>query len=62
VQEPVGDASKIERRCLYPGCPTTLSDYNSDVLCWTHADERTRVHFDRASEASRNRSVPYRQR
>jgi hypothetical protein len=49
VQQTVGDSSDTGRRCVYPGCTTDLSVYNSDVLCWTHADEKTRAHFDRRS-------------
>ena len=35
------------RRCAAPGCPTVLSVYNSDHLCFTHADVRTRAPFER---------------
>ena len=38
-----------KRRCAYEGCTTTLSIYNVDVLCFVHADERTRAGYDRAS-------------
>jgi hypothetical protein len=41
--EPTPEAG---RRCAYPGCVTTLSRYNSDYLCWTHADVKTRAQFD----------------
>jgi hypothetical protein len=61
VQETVGDSSGIGRRCLYPGCTTALSIYNSDVLCWTHADERTRAQFDRVSATRTNQRLRYRQ-
>jgi hypothetical protein len=37
------------RRCAYPGCTTTLSIYNSDFMCWVHADERTRARYDRVA-------------
>jgi hypothetical protein len=36
-----------ERRCAAPGCPTVLSVYNSDHLCFTHADVVTRAPFER---------------
>ncbi len=35
------------RVCLHPECTTTLSVYNVDYLCFTHADERSRARFDR---------------
>ena len=37
------------RRCSAPDCPTVLSAYNSDHLCFVHADERVRRSFERAS-------------
>ncbi len=40
---------KPERRCLAPGCLTTLSTYNMDFLCFAHADEVTRARFERVS-------------
>ncbi len=36
-----------ERRCSAPGCETTLSKYNSDHLCFAHADAVSRLRFDR---------------
>jgi hypothetical protein len=44
-----------ERCCAYAGCTTRLSVYNSDFLCWTHADVRTRAQFEKVS-ISRARS------
>jgi hypothetical protein len=41
------------RRCAAPGCPTVLSVYNSDHLCFTHADEKTRAPFERRAASSR---------
>lgn len=38
---------KPDRRCAWAGCTTTLSIYNSDYLCWVHADERTRARYER---------------
>jgi hypothetical protein len=35
------------RRCAAPGCLTVLSVYNSDYLCFAHADVRTRAPFER---------------
>ena len=35
------------RRCAAPGCPTVLSVYNSDHLCFAHADVKTRAPFER---------------
>jgi hypothetical protein len=35
------------RFCAYAGCTTRLSVYNSDFLCWTHADMTTRASFER---------------
>ncbi len=44
---PMGDeGSTAERRCAAPGCTTTLSVYNSDYLCFAHADEVSRSRFD----------------
>jgi hypothetical protein len=40
------------RRCAAPGCPTVLSVYNSDHLCFTHADEKTRAPFERRAAAT----------
>jgi hypothetical protein len=62
VQETVDNSSKDGRRCLYPGCTTALSVYNSDVLCWTHADERTRARFDHRSATSTAQRLRYRPR
>ncbi len=41
------------RRCAAPGCPTVLSVYNSDHLCFTHADVRTRALFERRAASLR---------
>lgn len=49
MQETVVQSSVPGRRCQYPGCATVLSVYNFDVLCWRHADEKTRTSFDRRS-------------
>jgi hypothetical protein len=46
-------SSGSERRCAYPGCTTKLSVYNSDYLCWTHADAKTRAHFDMVQRGKR---------
>ncbi len=35
---------------MYPDCTTLLSVYNSDYLCFAHADEKTRARFQRAFE------------
>lgn len=70
----VGGSSRSERCCAYAGCTTRLSVYNSDFLCWTHADVTTRARFERAAawhaarsetDAPRSRepehgSLPYR--
>jgi len=45
VQDP--KQHKQDRRCAWVGCTTTLSMYNSDYLCWVHADERTRTRHER---------------
>jgi len=42
------------RRCTAPGCPTVLSVYNSDHLCFSHADVRTRAPFERKAASLRN--------
>jgi hypothetical protein len=34
------------RQCSAPGCTTVLSVYNSDHLCFRHADELTRTRFE----------------
>jgi hypothetical protein len=34
------------RRCSAPGCTTVLSMYNSDHLCFTHADVASRARFE----------------
>jgi hypothetical protein len=62
VQEMVEDVSSAGRRCLYPGCTTDLSIYNSDVLCWTHADEKTRALFERRSAGSTAQRLRYQPR
>lgn len=41
------DRSTAERRCTAPGCTTTLSMYNSDHLCFAHADAVSRMRFER---------------
>lgn len=56
----VGSTS-MDRRCLFPRCTTSLSMYNSDVLCWTHADEKARSRFDRVARTMA-RPLIYRQR
>jgi hypothetical protein len=55
MEATVGDSRGLERCCQYPGCTTKLSIYNSDFLCWTHADARTRARFERVT-TSRARS------
>lgn len=60
-EEIVGGSSRSERCCAYAGCTTRLSVYNSDFLCWTHADATTRARFERATmrQAARSeREVP----
>jgi hypothetical protein len=52
----VDGASGSERCCLYEGCTTRLSVYNSDFLCWTHADVKTRARFERVSSGHPARS------
>jgi hypothetical protein len=52
VEATVGESGG-GRRCKYPGCTTTLSVYNSDFLCWTHASVEVRARFDRLSARSR---------
>ena len=65
--EPYGEdmdavgSTSMDRRCLYAGCTTSLSIYNSDVLCWTHADEKTRSQFDLVTRTM-SRPLIYRQR
>lgn len=49
AEDIVGASKDSERRCAYAGCTTRLSMYNSDFLCWTHADARTRAHFERTT-------------
>jgi hypothetical protein len=60
--EILNDGAGTERCCAYPACTTRLSVYNSDFLCWTHADARTRARFEvrnRAGGALRpDRSMP----
>lgn len=52
-----------ERCCAYEGCTTRLSIYNSDFLCWTHADVKTRARFETVSagHAARSEGERYRQ-
>lgn len=52
----VGGSSRSERCCAYAGCTTRLSVYNSDFLCWTHADATTRARFERATKRQAARS------
>jgi hypothetical protein len=49
------------RKCSAPDCPTVLSVYNSDHLCFAHADSVTRARFERRVSAE-TRLTPYRQR
>jgi hypothetical protein len=42
----IGGSSASERSCAFAGCTTRLSVYNSDFLCWTHADVTTRARFE----------------
>lgn len=44
-------SSSSERCCAYPACTTRLSIYNSDFLCWTHADVTTRARFEVRNKA-----------
>ncbi|HEY7667294.1 MAG TPA: hypothetical protein VIE12_04130 [Actinomycetota bacterium] len=41
------------RQCSAPGCVTVLSIYNSDHLCFAHADLVTRARFERRLPADR---------
>jgi len=50
-----------ERQCSAPGCVTVLSIYNTDHLCFAHADVASRARFERTSP-QRIESVPYRHR
>jgi hypothetical protein len=45
------ERSTGRRRCPAEGCTTILSSYNSDYLCFAHADERTRARFERPRPA-----------
>ena len=49
------------RQCSAPGCTTVLSMYNSDHLCFTHADVASRARFEPRGPARIERE-PYRQR
>ena len=49
------------RQCAAPGCTTVLSMYNSDRLCFTHADLASRARFEHRGPA-RIEQEPYRQR
>jgi hypothetical protein len=49
TEDIVGEKSGSERRCAYAGCTTRLSIYNSDFLCWAHADATTRARFERTT-------------
>jgi hypothetical protein len=40
------------RTCSAPGCTTVLSVYNSDHLCFMHADEVTRARFEHRGRAA----------
>jgi hypothetical protein len=53
----VGGSSGSERCCAYAGCMTRLSVYNSDFLCWTHADATTRALFEQRSMRPAQRSA-----
>ena len=46
------------RRCSAPDCPTVLSIYNSDHLCFAHADMATRRRFERRTNGDRVLSLP----
>jgi hypothetical protein len=50
------------RRCQHLGCPTLLSAYNPDLLCWTHADQAARSRFDRVAHDRVDQPFIYRQR
>ena len=52
MEEPVRHSSVPGRRCQHAECATVLSTYNSDVLCWTHADQKARTRFDRRTAGS----------
>jgi hypothetical protein len=45
------------RRCAATDCPTVLSIYNSDHLCFMHADVRTRARYERRSSPMIGRSI-----
>ena len=51
-----------ERRCSAPGCPTVLSIYNTDHLCFAHADVASRARFERTGPSRIDHTAPYRQR
>ena len=44
-------AQRPGRQCLSPECTTVLSIYNSDHLCFTHADAASRARFERTGPA-----------
>lgn len=50
-----------ERQCSAPGCVTVLSIYNTDHLCFAHADVASRARFERTGPV-RIEPVLYHQR
>lgn len=50
-----------ERQCSAPGCVTVLSIYNTDHLCFAHADVASRARFERTGPV-RIEQAPYRHR
>jgi hypothetical protein len=50
-----------ERQCSAPGCVTVLSIYNTDHLCFAHADVASRARFERTGPV-RIEHPPYRHR
>ena len=61
VKESSATDGREARQCQYPGCLTRLSVYNSDYLCWTHADVKTRARFDSLTRRAEPPRPIYRQ-
>ena len=51
--------SEQERRCQAPGCVTTLSQYNTGMLCFAHSDEAARSTFGRRWSRSSEKEQPF---
>lgn len=58
----VGTERDAQRRCSAPDCVTVLSIYNSDHLCFAHADEVTRRRFEQRVAPERPTPPLYRPR